>query len=222
MAIGESTSTNSAMVVTTQPISASKTEVISNLSAMMALAANKQNGIIDLRESSGPIELYDKPKSTLLTTYGRNAADNANLAVLAYAFNEDTYNVSQDAANPATASKATAYNDGFNGKNINRHIELANNGRGLKMVDITFTALNAAGDQDPTILQQLDFTITTYTVVGGRLMPKVLDVSSAIRNTQFQSGILTLLVEAWINGVTQLAWNVPAGATVSANITWGN
>ncbi len=200
----------------------SPTQTANMLAAMMALAANKQSGIIDLRDGE-VVELYDKPKSTLVTSYGRNAADDADLAVNAYAFNTSIFNKTIG-ADGVTAALPEDYNDGtFQGKtgmNINQHINFGNAGRGLKLKQITFTGINAAGNQDPTVLEALAFTIQTYTSIAGKVKPKVYDISEAIRNTQYQSGILTLLIDAWVSSVVQLTWYVAAGATVTANISW--
>jgi hypothetical protein len=190
-----------------------------NQALQLANAISNQNGIIDLRTNMGPIELYNKPTSTIITAVGKNAA-NANAAVTTYAFNNDVFNQSVLASDGTTASTQATYNDGFSGRNIQQHLRNENFGRGLCTSAITFTCFNSAGDQDPTILQQLNFTPLTYAVIGGRQVPMPIDVSSAIRNTQFQSGILTVLVEIWLNSMSQLSWSTPSGATITANIEW--
>lgn len=188
--------------------------------AVIANAISNNNGVIDLRDGMGPIELYSAPTSTLVTTKGRNTGNSADADITAYVFNNDAFKVNVLQSDGSTASLPAAYNDGFSGKNIGRHVQFENAGRGLMLNRITFTAINAAGDQDITILLGLDLAVLTYTVINGRMVPKVLDISEAIRNTQFQDGILTVLVEAWVCSLTQLSWNVPAGGTVTANIAW--
>jgi hypothetical protein len=207
---------------TNTPRNMSATDSANILAGMMALAANKQSGIIDLRNGE-VIELYDKPRSTLITSVGKKASDSSALAVSAFAFNTSVYNktIGQDGT---TAAISETYNDGIfqgvSGNNINQHINFANAGRGLQMKQVTFTGVNSDGQQDITVLEAMEFTIQSYTSIGGKTLPKVYDISEAIRNTQYQSGILTLLIDAWISSVTQLNWQVPAGATVTANITW--
>lgn len=192
--------------------------VPSNQAMQVAQAISQTNGIIDLRGSM-PIELYDKPTTSLLTSKGRNAADNANGEVQAYAFNEDAYNVSELTADGAAGYLVT-YNDGFTGKNLRRHICFDNAGRGLAYNQLTITAKDSNGDQDVTLIENMQLTILTYTVIGGREKPVVVDLASAIRNTQFQSGIVTILLDGWVNSQTQFSWIVGSGATITVLVNW--
>jgi len=186
--------------------------------ATVAAAIAQSNGVIDLRDGTGqPKEYYSKPTSTLITTKGRNAADNADGEVQAYVFNADVFNTSVLTA--GGAGFEPLYNDGFDGKNINRHILCDNGGRGLRFSQITFIG-KVDNTQDITVLQALNLQIQTYNVIGGAPKGDTFDVASAIRNTQFQSGILTILLDAWVNAETQVTWIVSSAATVTANFQW--
>lgn len=162
------------------------------------------------------IELCDNPTNSTITFKGRNAADNANAAVNAYALNVDALNTSD--------GFVPTYDDGFTGKLINRQIAVRNLGRGLKVKSITFVALNSGGSQDASVLQALALSFVTYTVKSGIIVPKPIDLSAAIRNTQFQSGILTLEFPngLWLNAVTQIKAYITSGATVTATIEWAS
>ena len=184
-----------------------------NLEAMaIATAINSQAGTFKV--DMPMIELYDRPTSTLVTFKGRNAAGSADAVNNAYAFNVPHFN--------AADGLLPTYNDGFAGKNIDRHILTANGGRGLMVKSITFIATNAAGNQDASVLQALDFQIVSYTVKGGKVIPAPIDLSAAIRNTQTQSGTLTLDFPGgvWINATNQMNASIAAGATVTANVIW--
>lgn len=162
------------------------------------------------------IELCDNPTNSTITFKGRNAADNANAAVNAYALNVDALNTSD--------GFVPTYDDGFTGKLINRQLAVRNLGRGLKVKSITFVALNSSGSQDASVLQALALSFVTYTVKSGIIVPKPIDLSAAIRNTQFQSGILTLEFPngLWLNAVTQIKAYITSGATVTATIEWAS
>jgi hypothetical protein len=188
-----------------------------NQALQLANAISNQNGIIDLT-ALGDIELYSKPTSTLITTLGKNAS-NAAADVDNYVFNTDVFNKSY-LAGTLTESTQAAYNDGFAGRNIQQHLRNENFGRGLCTERLTFTCYNAAGDQDSTIIQTLNFTPLTYSAVTGKQVPLPVDVSEAIRNTQFQNGIVTVDVNIWLNSMSQLYWFTPSGAKITCNIKW--
>lgn len=175
-----------------------------------ALVANQGTVKMD----NGTVEIWDRPKSTLITFKGLNAAGAVAQAVNAHALNVDALNGSD--------GFVPTYNDGFAGRLINRHIVASNHGRGLKLKAITFIATNAAGSQDANVLQALDFAFVGYTVKGGVIKPEPIDLGSAIRNTQQQSGTLTLEFPegVWINCATQLKAFITSGATVTANLLW--
>lgn len=194
-----------------QPMSA-----VSTPKADMNLASAFQASQGVYRVGDPTIELCDNPTNSTITFKGRNAADNTNAAVNAYALNVDALNTSD--------GYVPTYDDGFTGKLINRQLAIRNLGRGLKVKSITFIGLNSAGSQDATVLQSLNLNFVTYTVKGGTIVPKPIDLSAAIRNTQFQSGILTLEFPngLWLNAVTQIKAYITSGATVTATIEWAS
>ena len=158
------------------------------------------------------IELFDKPDTTTIVIEGRNAANDADAKNTAYIFNKDI--------GTATSGKLETYDDGNLGKLIQRHIVNSNYGRGLKTKRITFTGVNADGNQDKTVLQQAAFAAVAYTTNEGRQIPAVANIAKALRNTQFQSGTLTVDAEIWINSITQLSAVAPAGCTLTILIEW--
>lgn len=192
--------------------------------ASMAQAFAQSSGVVDLSDGQ-TIELGMRPNSTLVTSKGKatnSTPATVNAIIDTYAFNTDVYNKStpENSALTLTSAQLEQYNDGFAGKNINRLINLSNMGRGLKLKQMTFIALNEAGNQDLSILEGLEFTFQSYNGIGGKAVPVVLDLSTAIRNNAFQGGVLTVNYSAWINGATQVSWITPAGATVSVNFIW--
>lgn len=178
----------------------------------LAQAFQSSQGVYRVGDAS--IELVDQPTNSTITFKGRNAADSANEAVTAYALNVPTFNTS--------SGFVPTYDDGFTGKLINAQLAVRNLGRGLAVKTITFIGLNSAGSQDATVLQSLNLNFVTYTVKGGTVVPKPIDLSAAIRNTQFQSGILTLEFPngLWLNALTQIKASITSGATVTATIEW--
>lgn len=180
------------------------------LIAQAVAASNQANGIVDLGLKD--VELYDKPDTTTIVIQGRNAADSADVKNTAYIFNKDI--------GTATTGKLETYDDGNAGKLIQRHIVNANYGRGLKIKQITFTGVNADGAQDKTVLQQSAFAAIGYTTNEGRQIPSVTNIAKALRNTQFQSGTLTVKAPIWINAATQLSAVAPAGCTLTLLIEW--
>lgn len=194
-----------------QPMSA-----VSTPKADMNLASAFQTSQGVYRVGDPTIELCDNPTNSTITFKGRNAEDSSNQAVTAYALNVEALN--------ASSGFVPTYDDGFQGKLINRQIAIRNLGRGLKVKTITFIGLNSGGSQDATVLQALNLNFVTYTVKGGTIVPKPIDLSAAIRNTQFQSGILTLEFPngLWLNAVTQFKAYITSGATVTATIEWAS
>lgn len=176
----------------------------------LANAIADKSGVSDL--SNKTIELYDKPDTTTITLEGRNAADSADANNTAYFFNKDI--------GVATTGKLETYDDGNLGKLIQRHIVNANRGRGMHIRRITFTGINAEGNQDPTVLQRANFGLQAYTTQGGRPIPSVLNIAKALRNTQNQSGQVTVDVDIWINAITQGTAFCPAGCTLTLLIEW--
>ncbi|MDF2449409.1 MAG: hypothetical protein K0R26_1913 [Bacteroidota bacterium] len=199
------------MITTTRNLSNLPAQSIEKISVSVADAINNKSGVYQYPQDA-TIEKFGKPKSTLITSRGRNAANDANAENTVYAFNTADFNVS--------TGLVPTFNDGFGGKNINKYVNIANAGRGLRGKSITFTAVDADGNQSLSALEGLEFAILSYSATGGRELPEVLDLSEAIRNTQVQQGVLTIAVDFWVNGVTQLSWVVPAGFTVTANISW--
>ena len=189
----------------------------------LANALNQQSGIIDLSQGR-QFELYVKPTSTVVTTYGLAVDGTTPGQSISYIFNEAIYKTSVLSADGTSASKQPTYNDGtfhgVTGGNINRHILCDNLGRGLNFKLITFVGIDGSGNQDITILQNMNLTVQTYNTQGGSSVPQTFDVSSAIRNTQFQSGILTVALDVWVNAETQMVWTTAAGATITATFIW--
>jgi len=189
----------------------------------LANALNQQSGIIDLSQGR-QFELYVKPTSTVVTTYGLAVDGTTPGQSISYIFNEAIYKTSVLSADGTSASKQPTYNDGtfhnVTGGNINRHILCDNLGRGLNFKLITFVGIDGSGNQDITILQNMNLTVQTYNTQGGSPVPQTFDVSSAIRNTQFQSGILTVALDVWVNAETQMVWTTAAGATITATFIW--
>lgn len=179
----------------------------------VAAAINTTNGTVKM--DNAVIELWDKATSSLITFKGRNAADAADANVNAYALNVDALNTSD--------GYVPIYNDGFTGKLINKHLAVSNAGRGKKVKEITFIATTiATGAQNSAALQALDFQIVGYRVKGGSLMTVPIDLGAAIRNTQFQSGTLTLVFPegVWLNAATQLKAYIQSGCQVTANLIY--
>lgn len=189
---------------------AAKPAVDNNLVALAVAQMNRQSGIIDL--SGTHVELFDKPDTTTVTIEGRNAGDTADAQNTAYVFNTDI--------GTQTTGKAVAYDDGNNGALIQRHIVNTNYGRGLKIKAITFTGVNEAGNQDATVIQRANFAAMAFTTSQGRQIPSITNIAKALRNTQFQSGQVTVALDMWVNSITKLSVVVPAGCTLVALIEW--
>lgn len=162
------------------------------------------------------IELGAVPKSTTYKAVNTNALESANRTV--YIFNEDFLNASPAISASLLASKS--YNDGFSGKLINHIIGVNMNGRGVKCKGFNIEFKDASGNQDSTALADAEFTIQSYSGIGGKTVPVVLDLAEALRNDAFQQGLLSIDCEFWINRLTQISLNLPKGYTVSVTFKW--
>lgn len=178
-------------------------------STAIATAISDRTGVIDLKTK---IEAYTAPDTTTITIEGRNAADSADAQNTAYLFNKDI--------GTATTGKLETYDDGNACKLIDRHIVLAKRGRGLNIKRITFTGVNADGNQDATVLQRVGFTVLGLNSNGGEDNPYPLNIAKALRNTQQQSGQVTVDVDIWVNAISKLKATVPAGCELTMLIEW--
>lgn len=185
--------------------------IVTNKDIALAQAISDRSGVSDL--TNKVIELYDQPDTTTISIEGRNVLDTADALNTGYFFNKDI--------GTATTGKIETYDDGNDGKLIQRHIVSDNRGRGMHIKRITFTGINSEGNQDPTVLQRSAFAVQAYTTQGGRPIPSPINISKALRNTQYQSGQVTVELDIWINPISQLTAAVPAGCELTLLIEWG-
>lgn len=177
--------------------------------AALAAAITDRSGVIDMKTK---IEAYVAPDTTTITIEGRNSADSADAQNEAYLFNKGL--------GSATTGKPETYDDGNGGALIDRHIMLSNYTRGMNIKRITFTGINADGNQDPTVLQRVAFTVLGLNSNGGVDTPYPMNIAKALRNTQNQSGQVTVDVDIWVNGISKVKVTVPAGCQLTILVEW--
>jgi hypothetical protein len=194
--------------------------------ALAEAIANKA-GIIDISKGR-TIELWPKPESTTVKIVNPNTTNARD--VTAYFFNEDTLkNTKTDNTYGSSGGAAVdgdkpvvTYNDGFEGRLINRLILGSNGGDGMLCKEITITGYDVDGNQTDEALEALDAAIQSYNAIQGTPAPINFDVSEAIRAGDFKNGKVKVKLSALINCVTQVRSFCPKGYTYSWKFKWDN
>jgi hypothetical protein len=157
----------------------------------VSFAESKNQGKVDV--SNGQvIELKPAATFTKVTVYNPNTSYSAELP-MAYVFNEATLkNSLVDNVYPNVPASnemvpisvdenrvKVTYNDGFNGRLIDKLIQNSNMGRGLLCEELTIIGKDDTGAQTDDAILALDAAIQSYNCTRGDAIPINLDLGEA-------------------------------------------
>lgn len=178
----------------------------------IAQALQQAQGVQNL--SNGVVyNIFTMPTSFTATIYSNNGGGAATTTV--YLFNAGILNSAVTTNGSGAASIATTYGDGFSGNVYNQYFRSANNGMGVKFVGFTVIATNyTTGAQTASPLTTLSMNLINANGQGGTI-PIPFDLSEALRNTQYQSGTLSVLKSWYQNGLNQFSMSLTANTQLN-------
>lgn len=178
--------------------------------ANIAQTIAKNSGVINL--SNGVIyDVFMIPTSLTFTASSVDATGAVSTTI--YGFNTNSLN-SAVTSNGGGTAIAYTYGDGFSGKAYEQYARSANNGKGLDIVGFTVQATTVAGVAKPTAFSTLNLTVISANGYGAAI-PVTIDLNQALRNTQYNSGMLTLGFAFYLNALTQLQMVIPVDTTLT-------
>lgn len=189
-------------------------QAIKNLADGIAMGINKgQAQIFNLNTPGKPVyDVLPAFDSMNFTVSSTNHTGSETQTI--YIFNEDVFNENPTNNGGGANSVVTTYGDGFNGHFYNNALKTygANTGRGTKGIRIYGFTVQAftisTGNQNSSIYSTLNFTWNPYNGYG-KPLAESMDFNQAIRNTQYQDGILTFQWDGYINAIGQFSMEVP-------------
>lgn len=184
--------------VATNPNSGAAT----NTSANAIANAIQQNAGITNLSGGVTYNVYPIPATFTWSVSSNNGGGAASTTV--YGFNNNVLNAAVTTNGSGAASIVNAYGDGFTGKVYEQFARSANNGQGVMIKGMTIQATNyTTGAQVTAPFSTMNMTIIT-TNGYGPTVPVSIDWNEALRNTQYQSGILTIFKPWYLNSLTQI------------------
>lgn len=173
----------------------------------IAAAIQANNGVTNL--SNGVVyNVYPIPATFTWTVYSNNGTGAASTTV--YGFNNNVLNAAVTTNGSAADSIVNSYGDGFSGKVYENYARSTNNGQGVYIKGMTVQATNyTSGAQVSSPFSTMNLTIITTNGYGSSV-PVSIDFNEALRNTQYQVGILTIMKGFYLNSLTQLKLLLPA------------
>jgi hypothetical protein len=176
--------------------------------------ANKQNtqGIFDLR--NGVVNDMPLPPAVKFTSASNNAADAET--VTQYIFNNNSFTALVTDNGSGASSITNAYSDGFSGKWNEQAMRSYAGGQGLRVYGFN-VQYTIAGVANPSALVGANMAWTVYNGYN-KSIPYDLDFSQALRNTQYNAGLLTFQWDAFLSSVGQFQIEVPANNTLT--LSW--
>jgi hypothetical protein len=202
----------------TKPLSKSQLNPMQsgNAGGLVAVA-DFQNTQGVYKFGTGVVDIFPIPRST---TYSVTSAAGAGAADVTFSvFNEDVFNETPTDNGSGAGSVVSSYDDGFEGRSINQLIRTANGGRGLlcKGFSVIYTT---GGAQDPSGLLNSSLQMLFFNSKNGASVPFQLDIAEALRNTQQQSGTITVWADFFVNSLSQFTGVVPAGDNAKIVFLW--
>lgn len=173
----------------------------------IAQAIQANAGITNL--TNGVVyNVFPIPATFTWTVYSNNAT--GAVATTVYGFNNNVMNAAVTTNGSGAASIVNTYGDGFSGKIYENYARSANNGQGVYIKGMTVQSTNyTSGAQTSTPFSTMNLTIITTNGYGASV-PVSIDFNEALRNTQYQVGILTIMKAFYLNSLTQLQLSLPA------------
>lgn len=181
---------------------------------------NNDGSIID--RSGDPIyDLMSSPQATpstlqqvIVSNTGSGAA-----AITAYFMNEDVFNATATNNGSGASSASNTYSDGWSGNGYNNLAKSVNNGRGIMCYGLTFQYIVTSGAvQDGTGLSAANPNLLGATNVGTSMRPEPSPLNEGLRNTQYLSGVMTVLAPFFMSSISQISYRIPVGDTVTLTV----
>lgn len=176
-------------------------------------------GVVNV--SGGKIyDIYTVPPVLNFTTASNNGGGAGT--VTQYIFNTSVLNPAVTTNGSGAGSITNTYGDGFSGRVYDSLLSNANGGSGVFIKGFTIqSTTTSTGAQISTPFNTLQMNIQNANGQGGST-PVPVDVTAAIRNNQFQVGILTVVFPFTLNGLNQISLSLPANTTFSFTFTTEN
>lgn len=183
-----------------------------NQALALANAMNSQAGTSDL--SQGQI-LNTTPSipSSLTLTISSNNGDGA-LTKTVNVFNNSFLTQALTDNGSGAASISYTWGDGFSGTVYEQMFKF-NGGQGILISGFTIISTNfTTGAQIATPFNTINMTLLAQNGNGASI-PYNIKLAEALRNTQYQNGMLTPVVPFYINPLSQLQLSIPANTTIA-------
>lgn len=178
---------------------------------------DKANANTPMIDESG--EANFKPKLPAMTQTIASAAGVGATAITAFFMNEDVFNPTPTENGSGAGTVTNSYGDGWDGGGYNRYAYLEGAQNGIPCYGLTLTyTVTSSGAQDGSALALANPTWLQANLVGNRQIPVGLVLAAGVRNTQYQSGIMTVRFRFNMSALNQLSYSVPAGDTASLTI----
>lgn len=182
-----------------------------NIAAQVAQAVNANQGIINLSQGV-MFNVFPMPTSLTYSVSSNNGGGAASTTV--YGFNNSTLTAAVTTNGSGAASIVNTFGDGLSGRLYTQLASSANAGMGIKILGFTIQATNfTSGVAAPTAFSTLNLTVITQNGYGSTV-PQTIDLNQALRNTQYNSGMLTLVYGFYLNSLTQLQMVLPVNTSL--------
>lgn len=183
--------------------------VLNNQAQQLANAINSQAGTSNL-SSGSVIDQRPIPSSLSVTIASNNGGGAA--ATTTNIFNNSFLTAAATTNGSGAASIVNTFGDGFSGV-VYEQLFKFNGGRGILITGFTLIAtLSSTGVQISTPFNTMNLTLNVQNG-NGNSIPNNIKMAEAVRNTQFQNGILTPVVPFMLNPLCQLQMSVPVNTT---------
>lgn len=189
------------------------------IAAQQSAAAAQSQGVINMGNGYG--QRLPIPDSTTVTISSNNGGGAGTKTC--YIFNSGTYNTNPTNNDSGANSIVTTYDDGFSGNQINRLLQVGNGGYGLQLWGLTMQFTNyTSGSAYQAALTGSSPAINYFKGNNGAYVPYNINVATALRNTQFISGMVTLKFDGsvWVNGMSQFSASVLANTIAVFTFIW--
>jgi hypothetical protein len=175
-----------------------------------APAVQAAPGVVNLTQGK-LFDIFTVPPVLSFTT--ASDAGVGSGTVTQYIFNNNVMTAAVTTNGSAANSIVNTYGDGFTGKIYEQLMRSANGGRGIFIKGFTVTSTTSStGAQYPTAVNTMNAQILNANAQGGST-PVPVNVSSALRNSQFQSGVFTVEFKFYLNAMSQISVSLPANTT---------
>lgn len=133
-------------------------------------------------------------------------------------FNDAVF--SNQVTNNGSGANSITYNWGDNTTNGRLYTELCrlmNNGMGVGIKGFNIACTFANGTSNQQFFSTANVT-TLLNTLRGNFIPREISVEDAVRNTAFNSGLLTVVQPMMLNTLMQLTLEIPVGNIVTLTV----